>query len=84
MNRALSFSLKALGLVAVALPVSIVATFLLSPFWSWLEASTGIEAIGHSGPADWCYLVVLLLIVGVAVLAMVIRRRVSGGHGPAG
>ena len=83
MNRTLSFLLKALGLVAVALPVSIVATFLLSPFWSWLEASTGVESIGHSGPADWCYLVVLLLVLGIAVLAMGIRRRARRGRGPA-
>ena len=83
MNRALSFLLKALGLVVVALPVSIVATFLLSPFWSWLEATTGVESIGHSGPADWCYLVVLLLVLAVAVLAMGIRRRARRGRGPA-
>ena len=84
MNRAVSVSLKAIALVALALPVSVVTTFLLSPFWSWLEASTGIESIGHSGPADWCYLAVLLFILGVAVLAMWLRRRAHGAQGLSG
>jgi hypothetical protein len=53
----------------VALPVAAVATFLLTPFWRWLESTAHIESIGHSGPADWCfvavYLVTLLAAVGV-------------------
>lgn len=36
-------------------PLAILTTLALFPFWSWLEARFGIEAVGHSGPADWCY-----------------------------
>lgn len=47
----------------VSAPVSLFLTLMLVPFWRWCEASTGIETIGHSGPADWCYLAVFALIV---------------------
>jgi hypothetical protein len=41
-----------------AMPLAIVGTFLLTPFWRWLEATTAIESIGHSGPSDWCFVAV--------------------------
>jgi len=50
-------------LVAVLLtsvPLSVVLTLFLLPFWRWLEATYGIESIGHSGPAEWCYVVTFL------------------------
>jgi hypothetical protein len=37
--------------------MTIVAAIALTPFWSWLEATTGVESLGHSGPADWCIVV---------------------------
>ncbi|MGY3266433.1 hypothetical protein [Lysobacter sp. HA35] len=39
----------------VTLPVALVATFALAPLWRWIDAHAGIEAIGHSGPAAWCF-----------------------------
>lgn len=39
-------------------PLSLVVTFILLPVWSWLEATFGIESVGHSRPAEWCYVVV--------------------------
>lgn len=53
--------LIALLLAAVSLPAAALCTFLLSPFWNWFEANTGIESIGHSGPADRCFIVVYVL-----------------------
>lgn len=38
-----------LGLAAV--PVAVIGTMLLHPLWSWIEATYGIESMGHSGPA---------------------------------
>lgn len=46
--------LSGLTLFLVA-PLSILLTILLAPLWRWLEGATGIESIGHSGPALWCY-----------------------------
>lgn len=45
-----------LMIVMAAAPFAFVAAAVLSPLWSWIEASTGLESIGHSGPASWCYL----------------------------
>lgn len=30
-------------------------TLLSWPLWSWIEAFTGVESLGHSGPAAWCF-----------------------------
>jgi hypothetical protein len=41
--------------MVLAVPATLVVTFLCSPFWNWFESTTGIESFGHSGPADWCF-----------------------------
>ena len=58
-------------------PLSIAATLLLWPFWKWLESTSGIEAVGHSGPAEWCYLATFALGVaaGTGVYAIRLARR---------
>lgn len=70
---------RAVLLVVVALlisvPASIVITLLLLPFWSWLEASFGFESIGHSGPAQWCYVAVFAIFSVGLLLALWILRR---------
>jgi len=40
------------------MPIAFIVTILLSPLWSWIEATYGIESIGHSGPSDWCFYLV--------------------------
>ncbi len=47
--------LSVAGLLLLGLPLAYLLTILLMPFWRYLEASTGIESAGHSGPAGWCY-----------------------------
>ena len=62
-----------IGTAVVLVPVAFVATFLLAPFRGWLEGKTGIEMIGHAGPADWCFLGVygvLLSFVSIGVAAL--------------
>jgi hypothetical protein len=39
----------------IGLPVAFIATFCLFPFWSWIENTFGVESVGHSGPAEWCF-----------------------------
>jgi hypothetical protein len=36
---------------------------MLLPFWGWIEEEYGIESVGHSGPADWCFSAVFLIIM---------------------
>jgi len=52
-------------IVVLSLPAAVAVTLLTLPVWRWFEATTGIEAYGHSGPAEWCYLLVYGLIVTV-------------------
>ena len=51
MRRAIAIIL----ILLLAIPLAAVVTFVLSPFWNWFEARSGIESIGHSGPAGWCF-----------------------------
>ena len=45
----------ALIVCVLALPVAVVATFLLLPLWTWLETRWGIEAVGHASLSEWCF-----------------------------
>lgn len=78
MKRALQTLLWLLAIAVVCFPVSFVVTFLLTPLWSWIEATYGTESIGHSGPADWCFWAVYALFaVGLLGAFVVYRRKVS-------
>ena len=69
-----------LSVILIAVPFSLLATILLLPFWSWFEATTGIESVGHSGPAEWCYAVVFLIIAAGAAQPLLARlRRLRNG-----
>jgi len=50
--------LHVVAVLLVCVPLSLVVTFVLLPLWSWLEASYKIESVGHSGPVEWCYVLV--------------------------
>jgi uncharacterized membrane protein YphA (DoxX/SURF4 family) len=69
--------LRVLSYALLTLPAAWVVTFLLSPFWGWIESRFGIESLGHSGPSDWCFLAVygLFLLAGAGIFAL--RWRVG-------
>lgn len=48
-------ALITLGLLLVCVPAAFILTVATFPFWRWIEERFGIEAFGHSGPAEWCY-----------------------------
>lgn len=76
MNRRLRAAIMIFAVLLVSVPVSIVATLLLLPLWRWLEAISGIESIGHSGPAEWCYLAVFALVgIGSLSATWLLRAR---------
>jgi hypothetical protein len=60
--------------LAASLPLVFVLGFATAPFWGWFEARTGIESLGHSGPADWCF-GLLLALAWTGVLLAFLRRR---------
>ncbi len=78
--------LIASSLLLLWLPVAFLLTLVLLPLWSWVEATTGIESVGHSGPATWCFLAVYGLSVSGSLAAWLLvrrpRRRVSGPTSP--
>ena len=76
-RRTLRALLAVGAIVLLSAPLSVLATILLLPVWSWLESSAGLEAIGHSGPAAWCYFVAFAIFVGAGVLLF----RARGGRG---
>ena len=47
-------ALFALITLLVAAPISAALTFLLIPFWRWLETRSGIESVGHRGIQNSC------------------------------
>jgi len=61
-------------------PVAVVLTVLLQPAWDWFESATGIESLGHSGPAEWCYGVTYVALLGLAAARPAARRRAAGGR----
>lgn len=64
----------------ISAPVSIAATFFLLPLWRWIEATYGIESIGHSGPAQWCYIATFtLIIVGALLIVWMLKIRRKQG-----
>jgi H+/Cl- antiporter ClcA len=67
----------ALALLIGCVPVAIILTITASPLWSRFERQFKIEAYGHSGPADWCYLVSysLLIIICALIWARRFRKR---------
>jgi len=71
--------LSVVALVVTA-PLSILVTVVLFPFWSWLESSSGIESVGHSGPASWCYLFVLVVLLAVLAATLMLQMRPSHGQ----
>jgi hypothetical protein len=68
------------ALLATSVPLSVLLTLVLMPFWRWLEATRGIESVGHSGPAEWCFVAVFLtsFVVLGWVGVLLARRRVPG------
>ncbi len=73
LRRLLLRVVAVLAIASLALPPAVVATFILMPLWSWIEASAGIESVGHSGPATWCYVATWSALS--AVLAALAGRR---------
>ena len=67
-------------LIAIfCIPIAIVFTLFTSSFWEWFETTFKIESYGHSGPADWCYLIsyVILIVICFSVWSVSKRRTVN-------
>ena len=76
MKRWLTRFLVVLAILVVSMPPAFMLTIALLPLWSHIEARYGIESVGHSGPADWCFEVIYVIVVALlgAGFAAVMRR----------
>ena len=79
-RRALRALLALAAIFLLSAALTLPTTILLLPAWSWLERSAGIEAVGHSGPAEWCYALVFAVLAGLGALWLMSRA----GAGPRG
>ena len=81
LRRLLPAAAGLLAIVLLALPPAVATTVVLMPLWSRIEAFTGIESVGHSGPATWCYVATWIALSAVlaALADRVARRRSSAG-----
>lgn len=55
-------------------PLAVGVTLPLMPLWRWLEAAVQIEAVGHSGPASWCYLIVYATLIAAFWIISAVRN----------
>jgi 4-amino-4-deoxy-L-arabinose transferase-like glycosyltransferase len=55
------------GIVVLDAPVAFVLTMMLLPLWSVIERRLGIESVGHSGPATWCFVLVFACVVALSL-----------------
>lgn len=63
-------------IVLLGVPVTFVATIALLPLWSMIERRYGIESVGHSGPADWCFWTVFVIyLLSAWAMSRVLRDR---------
>jgi len=60
-------ALAMLGLAGVGFVGGVVGCFLATPLLWKLEAPTGLELAGHSGPSDWLLLTAGFVGAGLAV-----------------
>ncbi len=75
-----SASTKLVGIILVlmiiCIPLAFIITVLSNPLFLWIEKTFSIESVGHSGPAEWCYITVYLLLVAAsAFILLKIRNR---------
>jgi hypothetical protein len=73
MSRARPRAATIAGIIVLDLPVAFVLTMMLAPLWSTIERRWEIEALGHSGPATWCFAVVFVCVVVVSLAAYLHR-----------
>ena len=67
------------AILLASAPLSVLLTLALMPFWRWLEATRGIDSVGHSGPAEWCFVAGFLTsFVILSCVGIVVARRRAG------
>ena len=75
MRSRIRIMITLIAIVIFLMPVSFILTFMLIPLWRWIEYEFGVESIGHSGPSEWCfYLIYILLLISCMMIYRIIRK----------
>lgn len=74
---AVKHALIAVSSLALGFFGGIIGAFATWRFWDWFEARTGIESMGHSGPADWVFyfMIGLAAVLVFAALEFAFKKR---------
>jgi hypothetical protein len=75
--------LIASSILLLCLPVAVLLTLILLPFWSRVGAALGIAAVGPAGPAAWCFVVVYVVLAAIATVIMLLSWRGAARRGSA-
>ena len=71
----LKISITIFSILVISIPLTFIVNLVLNPFWLWFEDSFGIEASGHSGPADWTFEVSYFFFIAVFILLFWFRFK---------
>ena len=69
-----------IAIVVLGVPITFAVTIALMPLWSMIERRYGIESVGHSGPADWCFWTVFGVYLFLAAMLAIGMRRPARGR----
>jgi hypothetical protein len=67
----------ALTLIIICIPLAMIITVFSNPLFLWFENTFSVESVGHSGPAEWCYITVYLLLISLSGLIWLKYRRLK-------
>jgi len=67
--------LIASSILLLCLPVAVLLTLMLLPVWPRLGAALGVVAVGPSGPAVWCFVLVYAVLAAIGSVVMLLRWR---------
>ncbi len=68
-------SITIFSILVISIPLTFIMNIILNPFWLWFENSFGIEASGHSGPADWTFEVSYFFFIAIFILVFWFRFK---------
>ena len=71
----LKISITIFSILVISIPLTFIVNLVLNPFWLWFEDNFGIEASGHSGPADWTFEVSYFFFIAVFILLFWFRFK---------
>ena len=73
----LSYTLAIIGAGLISLPLSVIITWSIIPFWTWAERILNLRLVTHSGPVLSCYVFVFAFTICNigSVSVLIVRSR---------